>query len=43
MHPILSIIILIEVIATLVIAYGIYNEEKLINFEDQIIKKILRK
>ena len=43
LSPTLSIIILIEIIATLIIAYGIYNEEKLINFEDQIIKKILRK
>lgn len=43
LSPTLSIIILIEVIATLVIAYGIYNEEKLIKFEDKIIKKILRK
>lgn len=43
LSPTLSIIILIEVIATLIIAYGIYREEKLIEFENQIIKKIFRK
>jgi hypothetical protein len=43
MHPILSIIILLEIAATLLIVYGFMNEEKFIEFEDRIIKKIFRK
>lgn len=43
MHPILSIIILIEVLGGLLIAYGFTKEEKIVQFEDQIIKKIFRK
>lgn len=43
LHPILSIIILFEVIATLLIVIGFMHEEKIIEFEDRIIKKIFRK
>jgi hypothetical protein len=43
LHPALSIIILLEVLSGLLIAYGFTKEEKIVQFEDQIIKKILRK
>ena len=39
----LSIIILLEILFSCFIVWGILNEEKLVNFEDQIIKRILRK
>ena len=43
LHPILSIIILLELAATLLIVYGFTKEEKIVQFEDRIIKKIFRK
>ena len=35
-------IILLELLAGGFIVWGIYNEDKLINFENQIIKKIIQ-
>lgn len=47
MNPILSIIILLEVLFTLFIAWGLMHEEKFIAFEDRIFlwirKKVNRK
>lgn len=42
MHPILSIIILLEILSGLLIAYGFTKEEKIVHFEDQIIKKVVK-
>ena len=42
-HPLLFHIIILELIATVAIVYGFIHEEKIIEFEDQIIKKIFRK
>ena len=39
----LAIIIFFEIPLSCFIVWGILNEEKLVNFENQIIKKILRK
>ena len=36
-------IIILELLAGGFIVWGIYNEDKLIEFENQITKKILRK
>lgn len=41
--PVLSIIILIEVLFTLFIAWGLMHEEKFVAFEDKIIFAVLRK
>lgn len=35
--------ILLEVAATILLIYGFTKEDKIIEFEDQIIKKIFRK
>ncbi len=40
---ILPLIIILEILLSAFIVWGILNEEKLIDFEDQIIKKILKK
>ena len=39
----LPLIIILEILLTCFIVWGILNEEKLVNFENRIIKKILRK
>lgn len=39
----LPLIILLEILFSCFIVWGILNEEKLINFEDHIIKMILKK
>lgn len=38
-----SIVIVIEVLLTAFVAWGIMHEEKLVDFEDKIIFAILRK
>ena len=43
LHPAMSIIILFEILFTLFIVYGFMHEEKFVEIEDQIIKKIFRK
>lgn len=43
MNHILSIIILLEVLFTLFIAWGLMHEEKFVAFEDKIILKIRKK
>lgn len=40
LHPILSIIILFEVIATLLIVIGFVHEEKIVQIEDRIISHL---
>lgn len=42
-HPILAVIIVLEVIFTLFIAWGLLHEEKFVAFEDKIIFAVLRK
>lgn len=42
LHPILSIIILLEILFSCFIVWGILNAEKLVNFENQIIIKIIK-
>ena len=42
-HPLLFYIITLEIIATAAIIYGFIHEEKIIEFENRIIKKIFRK
>lgn len=39
----LSIVILCEVLSTLLIVWGFMHEEKLVAFEDKIIRFVLRK
>ena len=39
----LPLIIILEILLSAFIVWGLLNEEKLIDFEDQIIKKILRR
>ena len=43
MLQLLPIIIICEILLTAFIVWGILNEKKLIDFENRIIKKILRK
>ena len=43
MLQLLPIIIVLEILLSAFIVWGLLNEEKLIDFEDQIIKKILRR
>lgn len=43
MLQLLPLIITLEILLTCFIVWGVYNEDKLINFENQIIKKILKK
>ena len=38
----LPLIIILEILLTAFIVWGILNENKLIKFEDQIIKKIIQ-
>lgn len=38
-----SIVIIIEILLTAFVAWGIMHEEKLVDFEDKIIFAILRK
>ncbi len=42
-HLMLFYIIIFELIATVAIVYGFMHEKKIIEFEDRIIKKILKK
>ena len=39
----LPLIIILEILLTCFVVWGILNEERLIDFEDQLIKKILKK
>ena len=42
MLQLLPLIIILEILLTAFIVWGIYNEDKLINFENQIIKGIIK-
>ena len=42
MLQLLPLIIMLELLLTAFIVWGIYNEDKLINFENQIIKGIIK-
>lgn len=39
----ISILITLEIIATAAVVYGFSQEEKIVQFENRIIKKILRR
>lgn len=43
MSPILSVIIVLEVLFTLFIVWGFMHEELFVAFEDKIIRAVLRK
>ena len=43
MLQLLPLIIILEILLTAFIVWGILNENKLIDFENKIIKKIFRK
>lgn len=43
MSPILSVVIVLEVLFTLFIVWGFMNEERFVAFEDKIIRAVLRK
>ncbi len=43
MSPILSVIIVLEVLFTLFIVWGFMHEERFVAFEDKIIRAVLRK
>ncbi len=43
MSPILSVVIVLEVLFTLFIVWGFMHEERFVAFEDKIIRAVLRK